>query len=281
MRPYQWVKNLLVFVPLVSAQRYDLSSLILCFKTFIIFSLISSSVYIINDIFDLKNDKKHPLKKNRPLASSLLTKKICISFSIFLFLLGIIFSIFENINLTKYICIYFILSFIYSYLLKRIYFIDILIISFLFLIRIIAGSVILNVQTSIYLLLFSQMFFFSLAGIKRFAEIKTLEKIKDTNLYGRPYSVKSQTVINILMFLSFTSSLLVLINYISSQNAKDIYHNSYVLFFMCPVLIIWFLRMYYKAKNFQIFGDPILFAMKDKLSIFLLIVSIVIVVISI
>ena len=154
IRPYQWIKNLIIFVPLVSSQKYEINSLILCCKALIIFSLISSCGYIINDLFDEKFDKIHPTKKYRPLAAGNLNKEICIIFSIIIFFVAIYLGINESFEFISIVLMYFILSFFYSYFLKKIIIIDLLVISFLFLFRILAGSEIINVETSIYLLLF-------------------------------------------------------------------------------------------------------------------------------
>ena len=281
IRPYQWIKNLIIFVPLISSQKYEITSFILCFKALIIFSLISSCGYIINDLFDEKYDKIHPTKKYRPLASGKLNKEICIIFSIIIFFVAIYLGINESFEFISIIVIYLILSFFYSFFLKKIIIFDLIVISFLFLFRILAGSEIINVETSIYLLLFSQLFFLSLAGIKRLAEIKLFEEIEKDKLPGRSYSKNNYKLIKIISFFTFALSLLVLIIYISSSNAKDIYSNEFILYFMCPIIITWFLRMYFQAINNKISGDPIIFAVKDKISILMLIISAVVIIFSI
>ena len=281
IRPYQWIKNLIIFVPLVSSQKYEINSLILCFKALIIFSLISSCGYIINDLFDEKYDKIHPTKKYRPLAAGNLNKEICIIFSIIIFFVAIYLGINESFEFISIVVIYFILSFFYSYFLKKIIIIDLIVISFLFLFRILAGSEIINVETSIYLLLFSQLFFLSLAGIKRLAETKLFDEIENNKLPGRPYSKNNYKIISIISFLTFALSLLVLIIYISSSNANDIYSKVFILYSMCPIIALWFLRMYIKANNNKITGDPIIFAIKDKVSILMLVISAVVIISSI
>ena len=280
-RPHQWIKNLIIFVPLISSQKYDIISFILCLKALIIFSLISSCGYIINDLFDEKYDKIHPTKKNRPLASGLLDKKTCIILSIILFCISVLFGINENYQFTSILLIYILISFSYSFVLKKIIIIDLIIISLLFLFRILAGTAILNVEISTYLLFFSQLFFLSLAGIKRLAETKIFVNFKNNKLPGRSYIKENDKLIGFISFIAFTLSLLVLIIYISSSNAKDIYSRSFILYLMCPILTTWFLRMYYKAKNSKIIGDPIIFAVKDKLSLFILIVSAIVLIFSI
>ena len=280
-RPYQWIKNLIIFIPLISSQKYDMGSFILCTKGLIIFSLISSCGYIINDMFDEKYDKIHPIKKNRPLASGLLNKNTCIIFSIILFVIAIVFGINENYKFTFILSIYILLSFFYSYFFKKIIIIDLIIISLLFLFRILAGTTILNVEISIYLLFFSQLFFLSLAGIKRLAETKISENLKNNKLPGRSYLKGNDKLLSIISFIAFTLSLIVLIIYISSSNAKDIYSRAFILYLMCPILATWFLRMYYKAKYSKITGDPIIFAVKDKQSLFISFVSAIVIFFSI
>ena len=152
-RPYQWIKNILIFVPLISAQKFQLESLLLCIEAVIIFSLISSSGYIINDIFDKKNDLLHPIKKSRPIASGKLSYKIAILFSITLIIIAFFLSL-NNNNTFNYIIIsYLFITIFYSFILKKIIFVDIIIISILFLHRINAGSASINVETSIFLCL--------------------------------------------------------------------------------------------------------------------------------
>ena len=135
-RPHQWIKNILIFVPLISSQQYTYSNLLLCIEAIFIFSLISSAGYIINDIFDKKNDLLHPIKKNRPIASGKLNNKIAIIFSLSLLFLAFCFSYNKNSDFILIILSYIIITSLYSSILKKIFIIDILIISFLFLLRI-------------------------------------------------------------------------------------------------------------------------------------------------
>jgi len=280
-RPVQWVKNIIIFIPLISSQRYEIENILLGLKAFVIFSLISSSGYIINDIFDSNNDKLHPIKKLRPIASGELNNKKSICYSIILLSLSIIIGMNEGFNFILIIVLYLTISFSYSFFLKKIIILDLAIISILFLIRIIGGSEIIDVVTSKYLLFFSLLFFLSLAGIKRLAEIQISYKNKILELPGRSYAYKNKRFLEFTIISSFVFSIFTLIMYISSESASLIYSNIYTLYVVCFLLMIWFYRMYNKANTFKIQGEPILFALKDKVSIFILILSIIFVLISI
>ena len=279
IRPHQWIKNIIIFIPLISTQEYKISSFLICLTGWLIFSFISSCGYIINDIFDKKNDQKHPEKKNRPIASGKISIKSSLYLGGFLFLISISLGIFLNTYFTLMLILYLAFSILYSFLLKKLMIIDLLVISYLFLFRIISGSILIEVSTSIYLLLFSQLFFFSLAGIKRIAEIKVFED--DKKLPGRAYKKINLNMLNLITKISFTLSLITIIFYIASNKASNIYINSNLLYLMCPIISFWFLRMYNLANKNKIHGDPIIFAIKDKISLFILIISAIIIYLSV
>lgn len=279
-RPYQWIKNILILVPLISSQKYELESLISCIEAIVIFSLISSSGYIINDFFDKKNDLLHPVKKLRPIASGRLNYKIAIIFSIIYLIIAGYLSLNNNPTFIYIIISYVLITFIYSLILKKIIFIDIIIISLLFLHRINAGSAAIDVETSIYLLLFSILFFISLACIKRIAEIKTLSDSQKT-IPGRAYKIEHIQLLRYITNFTFYLSLLVLIYYIFNANIINLYENNILLFAVCPILFFWFIRIFKKAMNSEIDGDPILFAIKDKISVIFLFISAIVIFFSI
>ena len=280
-RPHQWIKNILIFVPLISSQQYTYSNLLLCIEAIFIFSLISSAGYIINDIFDKKNDLLHPIKKNRPIASGKLNNKIAIIFSLSLLFLAFCFSYNKNIDFILIILSYIIITSFYSSILKKIFLIDILIISFLFLLRINAGSAIINVETSIFLHFFSIFFFISLATIKRIAEIRTFIQKLQTNLPGRSNKYTNINNLKYISYASFYLSLIVLIIYIVNVNINNIYENNILLFIFCPIILLWFYRIIKNADNGNIEGDPIIFAIKDKISLIYFIISAIILFLSV
>ena len=195
IRPHQWVKNVLVFTPLLMSHNFDFNNLILSTKAFIIFSLIASSIYVINDIVDLKSDQNHPFKKYRPLAAKLITVNHCKI--LILILLALVTVLLLNVN-KEFIMIiisYFILSNLYTFFFKKIVIIDLLILSLLYTSRILGGGYIADTSTSLSLLLFSVFFFTSLAAVKRLIELVNIIRFKKKKIHGREYTIKHKKMI--------------------------------------------------------------------------------------
>ena len=173
MRPFQWVKNIIIFIPLIFSKKlFEFDSLVLSFTVFICFILASSIIYIFNDIWDLKEDKKHPLKKKtRPLANNNLKKKDAYFLVVFLgLLLSVILKF--NISILGIVITFLILNIFYSIYLKNIVIIDLITISLSYLVRVLAGSVAINVQLSGWLLICIFCASLFLISFKRIAEIK-------------------------------------------------------------------------------------------------------------
>jgi 4-hydroxybenzoate polyprenyltransferase len=172
----QWIKNLFVFVPLVfSKHLFDKDYLIASLIAFLIFSLISSIVYVINDIADVESDRLHPQKKFRPIASGKINSLQAISISGILFIVAII--LMQNYNLRFISCVglYFILNIIYSFVLKNIVLLDIFSIAAGFMIRVFAGAFAISVEISSWLILTTMFISLFLAIMKRRSELNIVE----------------------------------------------------------------------------------------------------------
>ena len=159
LRPYQWVKNILVFIPMLMSHQLTIDNFILSIKSFIIFSLMASSVYVINDLVDINSDKNHPYKKNRPLPSGLINIEQCKKLIFFLLLLSVFFLFTTNLNFLILIIFYFTISNLYTFFFKKYAYFDLLILSTLYTFRILAGGLITNISVSIWLLTFSIFFY--------------------------------------------------------------------------------------------------------------------------
>ncbi|MEW6680827.1 MAG: decaprenyl-phosphate phosphoribosyltransferase [bacterium] len=176
MRPKQWIKNLFIFAALVFGEKLaDLPSLIKASLGFILFCTIAGSGYLINDILDKKKDSTHPLKSKRPIVSGVLKRKYAISFALLFITLSIFCSFFINYNFTLSLVSYLLLSLSYSIWLKKIVIIDILTLSFGFVIRVIAGALIVNVSISLWLLICTMLIALFLILSKRRHELVLLE----------------------------------------------------------------------------------------------------------
>ena len=272
IRPHQWVKNVLVFTPLLMSHNFDFNNLILSLKAFIIFSLIASSIYVINDIVDLKSDQNHPFKKYRPLAAKLITVNHCKI--LILILLALVTVLLLNVN-KEFIMIiisYFILSNLYTFFFKKIVIIDLLILSLLYTSRILGGGYIADTSTSLSLLLFSVFFFTSLAAVKRLIELVNIIRFKKKKIHGREYTIKHKKMIYWIAILTGWISILVLIFHINSPVVIKQYSFPDILWIICFVMLFWISRIIYVSNKGQIKDDPIVYAISDKISYLCLVI---------
>ena len=192
IRIWQWLKNLIVFTLPIGFGTSNFGLLLKVLQSFFGLSLLSSSIYIINDIKDINSDQNHPFKKNRPIASGKLSINKARSYLIFLLIAGL--SILLLINLNTFIVgsIYFICGFLYTYLFKYIRHIDSFMISFLFVIRLLIGSFAVNIQPSSSLIIFITLFSFSLSVSKRIS-ILLNKNISEKSRY-KEFLIKSYEV---------------------------------------------------------------------------------------
>ncbi|MDP7556198.1 MAG: UbiA family prenyltransferase, partial [Nitrospinota bacterium] len=213
LRPYQWVKNLLLFFPaVVSVQIFSTDMFKTLCISFIAFCLVASSGYLFNDLLDLEADRNHPDKKTRPLAAgqiSVLYSKILIP--VLLIIAFLIAFLFVNIKFFLILSVYFLLTAIYSLFLKRKMIVDILTLAILYTARIIAGGFAVDLQLSVWLLAFSMFVFLSLAAVKRLAELVENASIGQKNSVGRSYEVTDIAIIEGVSLVSGYISVLVVV----------------------------------------------------------------------
>ena len=269
MRVHQWLKNLLLFAPLVAAHQIDdLSAWHSVIIGFMSFSFCASAIYILNDLTDLSNDRAHHSKKNRPFAAA----KLSYLFGIILIpvLLIVSFAIaifFSTIEFVFWLALYLFLTTLYTFFLKQIILLDVITLAMLFTIRIIAGGATLLMSPSTWILAFSTFLFVSLAFIKRYAEleiqiIKNQEKIK-----GRGYFTSDAPLVQSIGLASGFCSVLVFVLYINSPEVLALYNNPQIIWLCIPILIYWQSWMWLTAHRGQMHDDPIIFAVKDRHSL--------------
>ena len=272
IRPHQWVKNILVFVPMLMSHNFELDIFIISIYAFIIFSLVASSIYVINDIVDLKSDQNHPFKKYRPLAAKLITVNHCKI--LILILLALVTVLLLNVNkeFIMVIISYFILSNLYTFFFKKIIIIDLLILSLLYTSRILGGSYITDISTSSSLFLFSVFFFTSLAAVKRLTELINILKFKKTKIHGRGYTTRHKKMIYWVAILTGWISIIVLIFHINSPEVIKQYSFPNILWIICFVMLFWILRIIHVSSKGKIKDDPIVYAISDKISYLCLVI---------
>jgi 4-hydroxybenzoate polyprenyltransferase/phosphoserine phosphatase len=279
IRIYQWIKNTLIFLPILLAHILPVGEyLIKLILAFFSFSLIASSVYVLNDMLDISSDRIHPTKRKRPFASGDLSLKVGFWLFPLLFLLGLVPSVlFLPDNFNFILIVYFVLTSLYSFYLKRVYILDILILSVLYTLRLLAGAIVVEVQISPWLIAFSIFIFISLACVKRFTELYSLNLANQQKVAGRGYISEDINLVKTIGVSSGLLSTLVFVLYVNSKEVIALYKQPLLLYFVAFLLLYWILRIWFIAVRGKMTDDPIVFTLKDKssLSIFILIILIV------
>ncbi len=269
MRLHQWMKNLLVFVPLMAAHQYlDMQRDGLALMAFVVFSLTASSVYVLNDLVDVQDDRHHARKCNRPFASGALS--LLVGWVLWPVLLGLAAALSWAYLPTWFsvsLGVYFVLTVAYSLSLKQLAVVDVLTLAALYTLRIIAGAAAIDVAVSFWLLLFSMFIFLSLALIKRYSELKVARDAgKSGALRGRGYEPDDLELVSSLGGSAGFIAVLVLALYIQDGQAAHLYATPQLIWLACPVMLFWISRAWLIAHRGRMHDDPIVFALKDKVS---------------
>ena len=272
VRIHQWVKNLLVFVPMLAAHQFTYENFYYSFIAFIVFGLVASSVYIVNDLLDLKFDRSHPYNKYRTLASGQITIRNGMIVSLILFLLGLIMSNLVGFYFVLLMLCYWSLTFLYSLVLKRKALIDIFVLGILYTLRIGSGSFATDIHISFWLVAFSLFLFLSLAAVKRQSELVYLINNKKFKTIGRGYNADDLPLITIIATSAGISSVLVATLYVNSSEVLILYSKIWTLGIICLILFFWLMRIIFVSYRGMIKGDPIVYALKDGTSIFCFII---------
>jgi len=266
-RPQQWLKNLLVFVPLVMVHRYkELDLLVRALLAFVAFGLCASSVYIINDLVDLPSDRHYPRKRQRPFAAGDLALLSGLASAPLLFGLSLLVSLFLPRPFLGMLLLYFFLNLGYSFTLKRIVLLDVIILAGLYSMRIMAGAASVDIWPSSWLLAFSTFLFFSLALVKRYAELVTMRQVSGESARVRGYRVIDMELLASLGGGSGYVAVLVLAIYISSGVAERLYTRHTFLWFLCPLLLYWISYVWLIAHRGGMHDDPLVFTVRNQVS---------------
>ena len=266
LRPHQWLKNILVFLPMLAAHHINVETFLLSLLAFISFSLVASSVYILNDLLDLAADRVHPRKRHRPFASGSIPIVRGMWMMTGLILIGATFAILVGWEFFLVMVGYYLLTSAYSINLKRRIIIDISVLTVLYTIRILAGGVATTIPISIWLLSFSFFFFLSLAAIKRMAELVDNVKLDNFKIIGRGYHTDDLPIISMIAVSAGYLSALVLMLYMNSSIVVELYANPNYLWGICAILIYWITRTVMVSHRGHLHDDPVIYAVKDRIS---------------
>lgn len=265
IRVYQWVKNVLIFVPLLTSHHLLDPDLVLRgVIAFVAMSLCASAVYVMNDLTDLNSDRRHPTKQSRPFASGTLPISFGLVLAPVLLLSGITVSLALPETATVLLMSYVVISIIYTHWLKGKLLADVIVLAVLYTLRILEGGAATSLLVSPWLLSFSLFVFVSLAFIKRVAEMFQLSKIHQQAAIGRGYLVCDTPALATMGMASGFLACLVLSLYINSQAVRELYQHPGWLWLLLPLLLYWVSRMWVITMRGEMKDDPILYLFKDR-----------------
>jgi 4-hydroxybenzoate polyprenyltransferase len=267
LRPHQWLKNLLVFVPVVASHRlFDTPSLMKSAQGFVAFCFCASAVYVLNDMVDLPADRLHPTKRHRPFASGSLSLAVGLLLAPALVAFTLIVALNLPVLSTFVLAAYFVLATAYSLFLKRQVLLDVFALALLYTLRVVMGHVSASVPFSPYLLSFSFFVFLSLAYCKRTAELYRLRQQGGGLAPGREYRDSDLELLTLFGTASGFAASLVLTLYIDSEKVQQFYRRPMLLWLLFPLLLYWVSRIWILAHRGQMDEDPIQFAVKDRVT---------------
>ena len=266
-RIHQWAKNLILFVPVVTAHRmFDVPVLRQSLLAFFSFGLIASSTYILNDLIDLDTDRLHPKKKQRPLACGSVGIFEGVLAAMVMFAAGASIALLLPTLFGLTVAFYIILTVLYSACVKRMMLADAVLLGGLYSLRLYAGGTATGISLSTWLLAFSIFIFFSLALAKRLAELRPLlasETAEHARLGGRAYTLGDIPAVTALGTSSGLISVLVLVLYINGPEVVQLYSQPKLLLLLVPLLLYWIGRIWMLAQRGDLLEDPVLYAVKD------------------
>jgi len=267
LRVHQWIKNLLLFVPMLTAfSFFDLRKLVSMVVAFFAFSFAASATYMVNDLWDLENDRGHPRKRHRPFASGRLP--ILDGLVVAIVALALAFALALSVSKAFFLMLvlYLIVTSAYSWFLKERILVDVLVLALLYTLRIIAGSLAVGISTSAWLLAFSVFIFLSLALVKRCAELVLVEKSGQFGTRGRDYRVPDLVVLWPLGVGSALCAVVVFGLFISAPETQTKYGTPQMLWLVALGLIYWIARIWVKTSRGEMHDDPVTYAVKNHYS---------------
>ena len=268
LRIHQWMKNCLLFVPLLAAhQLTNTDAWLALIMAFFSFSLCASSVYIVNDLLDLESDRQHPRKCNRPFASGLVPASIGVALAPILLLGSLALAQHVGSHFLSWLLFYFVLTCAYSWGLKRLMLVDCLTLAMLYTLRIVAGAAAISIGLSFWLLAFSVFLFLSLAFVKRYAELEVQLLSGKQKTHGRGYYTSDAPLLQTMGMTSGYAAILVLAFYLNSEDVTKLYKTPELVWGAVPIMLFWISWMWMKAHRGEMHDDPLVFAVKDKASL--------------
>ncbi|MGC2398204.1 MAG: UbiA family prenyltransferase [Acidobacteriaceae bacterium] len=269
LRVHQWAKNLLVFLPMLLAHSLRATSAVKAAAAFLCFCFMASATYIFNDLLDLEPDRIHLQKRRRPFAAGDLSVFTGLGISFSLLVLALMTAAFLPGAFLFYLLVYLATTLAYSLLLKRVALVDVVVLSGLYTVRMLAGSSATGDPISPWLAAFSIFLFLSLAMVKRFSELQNLHARGATPSNSRGYLLSDIEQLRSFGTSSAYASIVIFSLYINGRDVMALYHHPDRMWLVTPLLILWVSRVWLLASRGLLNEDPVVFAITDRMSLLL------------
>ena len=263
LRPHQWAKNLLILLPPLLAHDRSLSVLLKALVAFFCFCCTASATYMVNDLLDIDADRRSARKRLRPFASGDLAPATGLIASAALLILGLAVARALPLQFMFWLLFYIASTLAYSLYLKRIALLDVLVLSGLYTLRLLAGGAATRTPISHWLAGFAIFLFLSLAIVKRFAELENIRLSGKQLKNGRGYLMTDVEQMRSFGTASAFAAVVVFANYISGNDVIRLYHHSHYLWLIVPCMILWLCRVWLLASRAELNEDPVAFALTD------------------
>ena len=267
LRVHQWAKNILLVAPLLMSHQLTATSLRAAGIAFVCFSLIASANYIANDMLDLESDRHHPAKRMRPFAAGDLSVEAGIGLAFSMLLISALLLALLPAAFDLWLLLYIAATSAYSLYLKRVSVVDVLVLSGLYTLRLLAGGAATGTPISPWLAGFSTFMFLSLAMVKRFSELEQLRERGLSLTHGRGYTVGDIEQVRSFGTASATAAVVVFMLYIARPDVTMLYQHGNRLWLIVPLLIYWLFRVWLLASRGELDDDPVIFAVQDRVSL--------------
>jgi 4-hydroxybenzoate polyprenyltransferase/phosphoserine phosphatase len=266
LRPHQWAKNLLIFIPLLCSHAITSAKSWAALAAVGCFCLTASSAYILNDLLDIEADRRHPRKRLRPFAAGHLSGFMGLVIALLLMVVGLAGAAELPGSFFPCLLAYLATTFAYSVYLKRVVLVDVMVLSGLYILRLFAGSSVTQTPISQWLAGFSMFLFLSLAMVKRFAELENLRAAGAVPKNGRGYLLADLDQLRSFGTASAYAAVVIFAIYITGTDVTNLYHRHRMLWFTVPLMILWLNRVWLLASRGELNEDPVAFALTDLMS---------------
>jgi 4-hydroxybenzoate polyprenyltransferase len=266
MRPRQWVKNILVFVPVLLGHRVtDATAVLHSVLAFALLCLVSSSVYLFNDIVDIEADRGHHIKRWRPFAQGSVSIQLGFWAGLVLVALAVGLGWLEGPSVLLLLALYVVCTIMYSVWLKRLLIVDMILLASFYAARVFLGSAATGIRISSWTALFCLLIFFGLAAVKRYAEIHNRAAQSSYFVNRRAYAVEDGVPLVSIGTSSFVGAVIALGLYLGSPDVRQLYRTPDLLWLICPILLGWAGRLWILAHRGELRDeDPVAFAIRDR-----------------